>query len=118
MNTACDQLIEAVEARRAFLVAQLHSAQEAVQVDLKQKVADIENSLSRLSNGIHFTEKLLSSNDEFELMTIGIQARDTLSGLKAMSWDKRISQTYAYESKICSSKAEHFRKDFGRCAIE
>ena len=84
-NTACDQLVEAIEARRAFLVAKLHSIHEVMQVELKMKLNDVEHSLARLSDSIHFTEKLLSDNDDIEMMTIGIQARSTLKG---MSWNK------------------------------
>jgi hypothetical protein len=110
VNTACDQLIESVEARRAFLVAQLHSAHEGVQAELKQKSTDVEHSLSRLSNGIHFTEKLLSSSDEVEMMTIGIQARDTLSALKAMSWDKESVKPMLTRVKFAPPKLNNFGK--------
>ncbi len=88
VNETCDKLIEAVETRRAALVGNLHSVHETEEVRRKQELSNVETSLVRLSDSIHFTRNLLDSGDDVEMMTVGLQAMEALKGLKKMTWNK------------------------------
>ena len=88
VNETCDKLIEVVETRRAALIGNLHSVHEMEEVKRKQELSNIDTSLVRLSDSIHFTHNLLDSGDDVEMMTVGLQAMEALKGLKKMTWNK------------------------------
>ena len=88
VNETCDKLIEAVETRRAALIGNLHSVHEAEEIRRKHELSNVQTSLVRLSDSIHFTHNLLESGDDVEMMTVGLQAMEALKGLKKMTWNK------------------------------
>ena len=88
MNEMCDKLIEEIEARRAYLIAELHSKHEAEEEKNKGEMNSIDLSLVRLSDSIRFTRKLLDDGNDVELMTVGMQAKEALGGLSTMAWNR------------------------------
>jgi hypothetical protein len=88
VNEMCDKLIEVIESRRAFLVAELHSKHEAEEEQNKGEMNSIDLSLVRLSDSIRFTRKLLDDGNDVELMTVGMQAKEALEGLSTMEWNR------------------------------
>ena len=88
VNETCDKLIEAIEARRAYLIAELHSKHEAEEEQNKGEMNSIDLSLVRLSDSICFTRKVLDDGNDVELMTVGMQAKEALEGLSTMTWNK------------------------------
>lgn len=88
VNEMCDKLIEEIEARRAYLIAELHSKHEGEEEQNKGEMNSIDLSLVRLSDSIRFTRKLLDDGNDVELMTVGMQAKEALAGLSTMTWKR------------------------------
>ena len=73
VNKAFNEVIAAFEARRAQLLAEVHSIHES---EVKQITAESESlacSLSRLSGSIHFTKQLLDNGDDVEVAAVSDQ---------------------------------------------
>ena len=87
VNKAFDEVIAAFEARRAQLLAEVHSINES---EVKQITAESESlacSLSRLSGSIQFTKQLLDNGDDVEVVAVSDQTVQTLCSLTKMTWD-------------------------------
>ena len=90
VNKACDDLIEAVEARRAHLLAEVRTIHES---EVKQIITESESlalSLLRLSDSIQFTRRLLDNGDDVEVTAVSDQTAQTLTNLKELAWDTSI----------------------------
>ena len=88
VNEMCNKLIEEIETRRAYLIAELHSKHEAEEEKNNGEMNSIDLSLVRLSDSIRFTRKLLDDGNDVELMTVGMQAKEALVGLSTMAWNR------------------------------
>lgn len=88
VNETCDQLKEAIESRRAALIAQLHDIHdsEKKQVDLEAEC--LQSTLSKLSNSVGFTQQLLANGSDAEVVSMSVQAVQTLENLKTVNWNK------------------------------
>ena len=90
INKAFSEVIAAVEARQAQLLAKVRSIHES---EVKQITAESESlacSLSRLSGSIQFTKQLLNNGDDVEVAAVSDQTAQTLSSLTKMTWDTRM----------------------------
>ena len=88
VNKAFSEVIAALEARQAQLLAEVHSIHES---EVKQITAESESlacSLSRLSGSIHFTKQLLDNGDDVEVVAVSDQTAQTLCSLTKMTWDR------------------------------
>ena len=90
INDHCQELIDAVEARRAKLLAELHETHEREDKILTAENEYVSMALVRLTNGIRFTQQLLENGDDLDVVTMSTQATDTLEGLNKMSVDKSL----------------------------
>ena len=92
INENCDKVIEAIEARRAALIANLHSVYEVENEQHEERKRYLNHSTAQFSDSIQFTRNLLSRDDDVEIMTMGQQAVATLTRLTKTAFDKEISK--------------------------
>ena len=71
VNEICDKVIEAIEAHRAILIANLHGVHEAENEQHKERKKYLDHSITQLSDSIQFTHNLLNRDDDVEIMTMG-----------------------------------------------
>ena len=112
VNEMCDKLIEEIETRRAYLIAELHSKHEAEEEQNKGEMNSVDLSLVRLSDSIRFTRKLLDDGNDVELMTVGIQAIEALAGLSTMAWNRETVRPSLLRLKFASVVDD--MKSFGK----
>lgn len=92
VNENCDKVIEAIEARRAALVANFHSVHEAENEQHEERKKCLDHSTAQFSDSIQFTHNLLSRDDDVEIMTMGQQAMANLTRLTKVAFDKEASK--------------------------
>ena len=88
VNKTCDQLKEAIESRRAALIAQLHEIHDSEKKQVDLEAEGLQSTLSKLSNSIGFTQQLLANGSDVEVVSMSVQAVQTLEGLKTVKWNK------------------------------
>ena len=92
VNESCDQVIQAIEARRAILTANLHRVREAENEQHKERKKYLDRSIVQLSDSIQFTRDLLRRDDDVEIMMLGQQAKVALTRLTKVTFDKEASK--------------------------
>ena len=102
VNETCDKVIEAIETRRAFLIANLHSVHEAENEQHEERKKKLDHSIAQFSDSIRFTHNLLNRDDDVEIMTMGLQAMATLTRVKRVTFDKEASKPTLLRFKFSS----------------
>ena len=88
VNETFHQLQEAIESRRVVLIAQLHDIHDSEQKQVILEAEGLQFTLSKLSNSIGFTQQLLANGSDVEVVSMSVQAVQTLENLKTVSWNK------------------------------
>ena len=104
VNKACDDLIKAVEARRAHLLAEVHTIHESEVKQITTESESLELSLLRLSDSIQFTRQLLDNGDDVEVTAVSDQTVQTLTSLKKLAWDTSTLKRSLLRSEFKSMK--------------
>jgi hypothetical protein len=104
VNKIFDEVSAALEARRAQLLAEVHSIHESEVKQISTESESVACSLSRLSGSIQFTKQLLDNGDDVEVAAVSDQTTQTLSSLTKMTWDKRMFQPSLLRPKFKSIK--------------
>ena len=117
VNKTCDQLKEAIESRRAALIAQLHDIHdsEKQQVDLEAEC--LQSTLSKLSNSVGFTQQLLANGSDAEVVSMSVQAVQTLENLKTVNWNKNTTKPTLMRVKFDPEFEKHVN-EFGATVHE
>lgn len=113
VNETCDKVIEAIEAHRAFLIANLHSIHEVENEEHKERKINLDHSIAQLSDSIQFTCNLLSRDDDVEIMTMGPQAMANLTRLTKVTIDKEASKPTLLRLKF-SDHVKQMTTRFGK----
>ena len=88
VNETFHQLQEAIESRRAALIAQLHDIHDSEKKQVDLEAERLQSTLSKLSNSIGFTQQLLANGSDIEVVSMSVQAVQTLENLKTVNWNK------------------------------
>ena len=88
LNSVFDQLVKHIETRRKTLLADLEALSQSEEKWLNTETDFLETALARLTNSIQFTEKLLDSEDDVEMMLMSTQANLAFKNLQQLSWDR------------------------------
>ena len=102
VNKVFNEMSAALEARRAQLLAEVHSIHESEVKQITTESESVACSLSRLSGSIQFTKQLLDNGDDVEVAAVSDQTIQTLSSLTKMTWDKRMLQPSLLRPKFKS----------------
>ena len=89
LNTAFDQMIKSIEARRKALLNKLEILGQTEEKMLNAETDYLELALARFSNSIQFTEKLFDTEDDVEMMLMSTQAKPALESLQRLVWDQK-----------------------------
>ena len=92
LNTEFDQMIKSIEARRKVLLNELEALNQTKEKKLNAETDYVDLTLSRFSNSIQFTEKLLDNEDDVEMMLMSTQAKPALESLQQLTWDQKKAQ--------------------------
>lgn len=88
VNETCHQLQEAIESRRAALIVHLHSIHDLEKKQVDSEADCLQFTLAKLSNSIGFTQQLLANGSDVEVVSMGMQAMQTLENMKRVNWNK------------------------------
>ena len=88
VNETFNRLQEAIESRRAALIAQLHDIHDSEKKQVDLEAERLQSTLSKLSNSIGFTQQLLANGSDVEVVSMSVQAVQTLENLKTVNWNK------------------------------
>jgi len=88
VNDTCHRLQEAIESRRATLIAQLHNIHDLEKKQVNSEADSLQFTLEKLSNSIGFTQQLLANGSDVEVVSMGVQAMQTLENMKHVNWNK------------------------------
>ena len=102
VNKVFNEVSAALEARRAQLLAEVHSIHEFEVKQITTESESVACSLARLSGSIQFTKQLLDNGDDVEVAAVSDQTTQTLSSLTKMTWDKRMLQPSLLRPKFKS----------------
>ena len=102
VNKVFNEMSAALEARRAQLLAEVHSINESEVKQITTESESVACSLARLSGSIQFTKQLLDNGDDVEVAAVSDQTIQTLSSLTKMTWDKRMLQPSLLRPKFKS----------------
>ena len=117
VNETCDQLKEAIESRRAALIAQLHDIHDSEKKQVDLEAEGLHFTLLKLSNSIGFTQQLLANGSDVEVVSMSVQAVQTLESLKTMNWDKDSIKPTLMRVKFDPEFEKHVNK-FGATSHE
>ena len=117
VNETCDQLKEAIESRRAALIAQLHDIHDSEKKLVDHEAEGLQFTLSKLSNSIGFTKQLLANGSDLEVVSMSVQAVQTLEDLKAVNWNKNSIKPTLMRVKFDPEFEKHVNK-FGATSHE
>ena len=104
VNKAFDEVIGTFEARRAQILAEVHSIHESEVKQITTESESLACSLSRLSGSIHFTKQLLDNGDDVEVTAVSDQTTQTLCSLTKMTWDTSMLKPSLLRPKFDSIK--------------
>ena len=88
VNASCQELINAIEVRRATLLQELYRVHELEEKSISAESNTLSMALVRLTNSLRFTKQLVENGDDLEVVTMSEQATETLDSLKKMAVDK------------------------------
>ena len=89
LNTTFDNVVNALEARRKTLMKKLEGCSQTAEKKLNAETDYLELALARFGNSVQFTEKLLDSEDDIEMMLMSTQAKPALESLQQLKWDQK-----------------------------
>jgi len=88
VNDTCHRLQEAIESRRATLIAQLHNIHDLEKKQVNSEADGLQFTLAKLSNSVGFTQQLLANGSDVEVVSMGVQAMQKLENMKQVNWNK------------------------------
>ena len=89
VNEAMNNLIEAIEVRRAQLLKEIEIVHKSELMSIAAESKSLELSLLRLSDSIRFTQQLIDKGDDVEVTAVGDQTEETLVNLTKLEWDMK-----------------------------
>ena len=117
VNKTCDQLQEAIESRRAALIAQLQDIHDLEKKQVDLEAGCLQSTLSKLSNSVGFTRQLLANGSDAEVVSMSVQAVQTLENLKTVNWNKNTTKPTLMRVKFDPEFEKHVN-EFGATVHE
>ena len=111
-----EKLIAQLEAHRSTLISELNDIHKAESKQIDAEVSSLSLALVRLANSIRFTRQLLDNGDDLEVMSMSVQAQETLETLGKMTWDRETLKPTLLRMKFDSEVTNV--KPFGRVLHE
>ena len=117
VNETFYRLQKAIESRRAALVAQLHDIHDSEKKQVDLEAEGLQLTLSKLSNSIGFTQQLLANGSDVEVVSMSVQAVQTLESLKTVNWNKNTTKPTLMRVKFDTEFEKHVN-EFGTTSHE
>ena len=107
VNETCHRLQEAIESRRAALIAQLHDIHDLEKKQVDSEADGLQFTLLKLLNSISFTQQLLANGSDVEVVSMGVQATQTLENLRNANWNKNSVKPTLMRVKFDTNLEKH-----------